>query len=389
MYLRAVIGSKEHPEYGVATIPFPIEMDSYEHNFDLLKAMEIGDALKADCYIEKIESDVSVLKLLEGQEVNFDELDYLTKRLDSFDENEIAQFQAATHKLSLTKIRDLINLTFCCQQATVIVDFSDLNAIGRRHFVTTHAGATQDELDNLDGEETARLLIDSGAGIVTPYGVLYENGMKLEQLYQGRTFPHFSYTPPLLTLELLPAEQGQADTFLDLPASHSQIARALIRAGISQDVWCGFRVDVNNLPDSVQNALAFEREYLTNLNGMCYAIKYLDEWEMEKINAAIQLAKPNCADEVRVIAENLDQFDYIPNVRSPEELGKYMIRESGKYEYDPNLEEFYNYTQYGADRVSEDGGQFAEQGYIAYKGEIPLEQLLSDGPEEQGMGGMS
>ena len=65
MYLRAVIGRKGHTEYGVATIPFPIEMDSYEHNLDLLEAMEIGDAIKADCYIEKIESDVPVLKLLE------------------------------------------------------------------------------------------------------------------------------------------------------------------------------------------------------------------------------------------------------------------------------------------------------------------------------------
>ena len=110
---------------------------------------------------------------------------------------------------------------------------------------------------------------------------------------------------------------------------------------------------------------------------------------MKKMDAAVQLAKPSSADEVRTIVENLDQFDYIPNVRSPEELGKYMIRESGKYEYDPSLEEFYNYTQYGADRVTEDGGQFAERGYIAYKGEIPLEQLLNDCQEQQGMGGMS
>ena len=39
---------------------------------------------------------------------------------------------------------------------------------------------SMEELENLDGEETARLLIDSGEGVVTSYGVAYDNGMKLE-----------------------------------------------------------------------------------------------------------------------------------------------------------------------------------------------------------------
>lgn len=389
MYLRAVIENRKRPKYGEASIPFPIEMDRYEDVLDILKAMDIGDALKADCGINRIQTTVPILELLEGQKVNIDELDYLCKRLDSFDKNEIAQFQAEAYKLGLTNMRDLINLTFCCQQVTVITDFSDLGSIGRRHFVVANGGATQQELDILDGEETALLLIGSNAGGVTPYGVLYENGMKLEKVYQGHVLPHFSYTTPLLTLELLPTERDQADTFLDLPASDSQIARTLIRAGISQDVWCGFHVDANNLPDSVRNALAFEREYLADLNDMCQAISQLDEVAMKKMDAAVQMAKPASADDVRVIVENLDQFDYIPNVTSPEELGKYMIRESGRYEYDPNLEDFYNYGQYGADRVAEESGQFTEQGYIAYKGETPLEQLLSDCHEQQGMGGMS
>ena len=35
---------------------------------------------------------------------------------------------------------DLINLSFCCQQATVITDFSDLEAVGRNHYLNTHGG---------------------------------------------------------------------------------------------------------------------------------------------------------------------------------------------------------------------------------------------------------
>ena len=38
-------------------------------------------------------------------------------------------------------------------------------------------------------DETARRLIESGGGTITPYGVVYDNGMKLEQVYDGRFFP--------------------------------------------------------------------------------------------------------------------------------------------------------------------------------------------------------
>ena len=119
---------------------------------DLLETLEIGDAVKADCKVEKIDSFYTVLKRTEMLTVNVEELNYLAKRLDSFATGEAAQFQAMAHKL-----KDLINLTFCCQQATVITDFSDLAAIGRDHYMNLHGGcASVDELNALDGKGVAR-----------------------------------------------------------------------------------------------------------------------------------------------------------------------------------------------------------------------------------------
>ena len=185
MMIQAVLGNPNHPEYGVATIPFPIPHDQYAHCMELLAALEIGDAVKADCKVEKIDSFYTVLKRTEMLTVNAEELNYLAKRLDSFDTGEAAQFQAMAHKLELFELKDLINLTFCCQQATVITDFSDLAAIGRDHYINLHGGsAGVDELNALDSEGTARQLIESGSGTITPYGVVYDNGMKLEQVYR-------------------------------------------------------------------------------------------------------------------------------------------------------------------------------------------------------------
>ena len=57
MMFQAVLSNREHPEYGVATIPFPIPRDQYAHCLELLAALEIGDAVKMDCMIAGIDGD--------------------------------------------------------------------------------------------------------------------------------------------------------------------------------------------------------------------------------------------------------------------------------------------------------------------------------------------
>ena len=54
MMIQAVLGNPHHPEYGVATIPFPIPRDQYAHCMELLEALEIGDAIKVDCKVEEL-----------------------------------------------------------------------------------------------------------------------------------------------------------------------------------------------------------------------------------------------------------------------------------------------------------------------------------------------
>ena len=92
--MQAVLSNADHPEHGVATIPFPIPREQFDHCMELLEALEIGNLSAQDCHVDKIRSAWPVLTRLEGRTVNLDELDYLAKRLDSFDVGEAAQFQA-------------------------------------------------------------------------------------------------------------------------------------------------------------------------------------------------------------------------------------------------------------------------------------------------------
>ena len=394
MMIQAVLGNPHHPEYGVATIPFPIPRDQYAHCMELLEALEIGDAVKVDCKVEKIDSFYTVLKRVEMLTVNVEELNYLAKRLDSFDTGEAAQFQAMAHKLELFELKDLINLTFCCQQATVITDFSDLAAIGRDHYMNLHGGsASVDELNALDGKGTARQLIESGSGTVTPYGVVYDNGMKLEQVYDGRFFPCYYYKPNVITVAVTSKakpEDTEHITWLFLPMVQEEIDRALLRGGITDPADARLRLEDSQLPNEVDVLLDMEYETLSDLSELAEATDGLSNADMKKLGAVVMLAKPENAAQIKNLAENLDLFDFAPGAHSPAEYGKYMIQQSGHFDYDENLDAFYDYEKYGSERMNEEDGMFTDRGYIAYKGYISMEEVMNGSQSSHMvMGGLS
>ena len=394
MMIRAVLGNPNHPEYGVATIPFPIPRDQYAHCVELLEALEIGDAVKADCKVERIDSFYTVLKRTEMLTVNVEELNYLAKRLDSFDTGEAAQFQAMAHKLELFELKDLINLTFCCQQATVITDFSDLAAIGRNHYMNLHGGrASVDELNALDGEETARRLIESGGGTITPYGVVYDSGMKLEQVYDGRFFPCYYYEPNAITVAVTSKaepEDTEHITWLFLPMVQEEIDRALLRGGITDPSEIRLSLEDSWLPHEVLDLLDMDHVDISELNALVQALDEFSDMSIRKYAAAAVMARPHTTEQAKHLAENLDLFDFAPSASTPEEYGKNMIQKPGRFDYDENLDAFYDYEKYGTERMNAEDGMFTDRGYIAYKGYTSMEEVMNGSQSSHmEMGGFS
>lgn len=384
--MEAVLGNPDHPEYGEVTIPLPIPREQYDHCMELVNSLEIGSVVASDCHVNEICKGWPVFYRLEGTQVNLDELDYLAKRLESFDAGEYTQFQALVEKLNLTSMKDLINLTFCCQQATVITDFSDLGAIGREHYMNTHGGcASTEELENLDGEETAILLIEGNEGTVTRYGVVYDNGMKLEQFYDGKHFPCYHYAADLLAVGLtsrLEPDNTPNTTWIYLPASHDQIDRAFLRSGITNPKDMRFQFEDSSFSSEISHALNFDEESIYELNDLALSVDKLSSDDRKKLDAVVAFAEPASASQIRRLAENLDLFEFAPGAHTPAEYGKYMIQKSGHFEYDPNLDEFYDYERYGRQHMDHESGVFTDYGYIAYSGTVNLEELMADAPAE-------
>ena len=383
---EATLKNRSSAHFAPVTITFPIPEDQYEPTILALEKSQIGDARVQDCLVNDVcAPNCPALVRMTGTMANIDELDWLAREMESFDRYELLQFNAAVERFGLSAADELIDLSFCAREVTVVSDFNDLELVGKRHYLTVHGACDPKELENLDGKETALALISGQPGYVTQFGVVYDNGIKLEQAYDRKHLPPIWMAANSI-LELKIRATGEDDPkkqeWVQLPTSRVKLERTMRRAGIASCGEMQMLVTDSRFPDEVDCALDFEHESLFELNRMCQACSNFNEQDFIKLGAVCQMAKPACAANIRQLAENLGQFDFAPNAHDPEELGKYMIQRSGHYEYDENLEAFYNYGDYGVKRMLQEDGVFVDRGYVSYHGTLTLDKLMQDDPAE-------
>lgn len=380
--IQTVVSNASAPEYGQATISFPIREEDYHNVVNMLQSMGLGDPVERDCRVDEVCGDWPILKRLEKVAINLDEMDYLAKRLDSFDAQEKAKFQAAAVKYGLFDMRHLIDLTFCCEETTVITDFSDLEKVGRRHFLDVNGGsASSEELENVDGYETALLLIGDGDGTITPYGVIYDNGMQLRPVYDGRNFPLYQDGDSVFLLGLThksDPDMNPPTTWLFLPTCRERLERTLRRGGYESEDDIHIRLSQSTAPNEIDSRLDVEHESLNNLNKLASAIVLLDVDQGAKLEAVVQMANPRSATEMTTLAQNLDLFNFVPGIHSPREYGEFMIRESGHFDLDEDLVHFIDYEAYGQKQINAEGGVFKNRGYVAFRGESRGDNIIKE-----------
>ena len=383
---EATLKNRISAHFAPVTITFPIPEDQYEQAILALEKSQIGDARVQDCLIDNVHApNCPALVRMTGTMANVDELDWLGKQLESFDRYELLQFNAAVERFGLSAADELIDLSFCAREVTVISDFTDLEKTGKRHYLTVHGACDSEELENLDGKETALALISGQPGYVTRYGVVYDNGIKLEQAYDRKHLPPIWMAENCI-LELKLRVTGEDDPkkqeWVQLPTSQIKLERAMLRAGIPSCGEMQMLVSDSRFPDEVDCTLDVEHGSLFELNRLCQICSNFKEQDFVKLGAVCQMAKPECAANLLQLAENLDQFDFAPGVHTPEEYGRYMIQKSGHFEYDENLDEFYNYGDYGVQRMLQEDGVFVDRGYVSYHGTLTLDELMRDDPAE-------
>ena len=337
--MQVTLCNKGHPEYGFATIPLPIPDEEYSHCMALLEQIEIGDVTAHDCYVDQIHDAPPALDMLEGSMINVDELDFLARSIDRYTDEELAKFQCMTSTREHWDMQTLINLSFSCEQVSVITDFARLEEAGRSHYMTVHGGGVPvEEYHQLNGIGIARGLIDDGGGRITPYGVVFENAMRIDPVYDGHSFPPYMDQPYLMEFTLETPLEGEITFFL--PQPEKRLERLLERARIDAFSKLDIRTWHSDLPDPVMERLDFPNESIYEMNRLCAAVRGMDEGQVQKLSAVALYANPEYAFQMRQLAENLDLFDFVADIQTAEDYGRYLIQESGHYEFDENIYKF-------------------------------------------------
>lgn len=394
--LKLTIHKADAPSYRAAVLELPEREDLLAEK---LERIGVGVTLEKNCQVDKLEGDGGALQALVGTCVNADEMQYLAKRMDSFDAKELLTFRAAAAVEKPTEVKDLINLTFNLYCYTVITDFSDVAGIGRNHLLSKLTALSCDELAATDCEAIGRELIAGGDGVVIPYGVLYRNGNEPELVYNGRQFPEYFYQECEASLVLSTDQDFKVSETLYFPCFEVEMRKALLRLGVTEPDKCFAKLDADRICDAVRSLFETEfvlAEHLDALNRLTRCYKSFDEQMLEDYHSIFDYAWPQTPEEAACLVENVCEFTVLRDITTAEEYGRYMIEESGHFELDPNLEGYVSFQKYGEDRIRAENGVFTDRGYLAYHGTsqmiqeilartLPVEQTPDQGQQMEGM----
>lgn len=128
--------------------------------------------------------------MLKDHFANLDELNYLAKRMESFDYHEYDQFLIGITKLETPTEKDLINLTFNLDHFTLCKDVSSYGKISREYVMNTEGAVPAHDEDDPKYAAIGKDLIDRGLAQITAKGLLIYNPFdELTEVYDGQTFP--------------------------------------------------------------------------------------------------------------------------------------------------------------------------------------------------------
>ena len=139
-----------------------------------------------------------------------------------------------------------------------------------------------------------------------------------------------------------------------------------------------------------------EYESLDELNYLASILEDMDEWDVMKFEAALDFGEYTSSVENLInLAQNLDNYDYISDIKDHDELGQYVIEEMGGREIPDWIGDYFDYDGYGRDFDFNGNGRFTEKGYILdndgsfiehYKGrdDLPEEYRIFAYPEKGG-----
>lgn len=169
--------------------------------------------------------------------------------------------------------------------------------------------------------------------------------------------------------------------WVSFPVTNEEMQKAFKRIGINEYYEEWFISDYDCNVPGIYEALG-EYEDLSELNYLAGRIIDLNESE-DFWQSVLKLGEyTGSIKDLINLTENMDCFDYLPDITDDYSLGYYYIEDSGCYDTKAMgvLSNYIDYEGFGRDIRLDEGGVFSDLGYICLNGERFVE--IYDGSTE-------
>lgn len=373
-----------------------VQISTYKGNTSLIFPMRdsaLADKLQSmGCGNEIPISSViwpSGLNMLNGLVVSADELNFLAKSIERFDDSEYDQFMAAASLEKSPNLERLINLSFNINHYTVIRDVSDLAGIGEYHLMNIRGSLSKAELETIDFAKVGRDLLSSGKGVPTEYGLLFENEeVPFRQVYDGTTFPPYLYRGNEVAVVNM-NYQGKTE-YLYLPEEDISIEKALKRLGATCLNDCTMELEILNCQDECWRDRLETNFEIAGLYEANYLAEVLarENIDLHKLLCVTDYAEVVAGEDIKKLADHLDEFIFIKGAQTPADLGEYVTQHEIGYEVGENMPDFVDYSKLGEFIIQEREGEFMYGSFVCMEEGCDVMKILHEKRNEIELGGM-
>ena len=163
--------------------------------------------------------------------------------------------------------------------------------------------------------------------------------------------------------------------FLKLPATTEQVQALLARIkvdGVMYEEY--FITDYSHNYAGMQNL--GEYESIDELNYLASLLDEMDEWDLAKFEAAAAYgADAGSVKELINLAQNLDCYEFYPDVEDYDDLGHYLIDELDYESIPEHLVDYFDFSSYGEAYVINEGGEFLKDGGFVFRNSVDLAEI--------------
>lgn len=328
------------------------------------------------------------LSLLDLSDISLLELNALTRKLEAMDEYETSLFagmvameaekQGDSHSLST-----LINFAYntdCCELLVGIMDDTQIGALYLEN-------GSYPELTELPDSVVS--LLDLGAigrkTRIEQGGVFTEKGyvVQTKELKEVSKEIDISLKTPdyMVLLEITKKHSAHKKTaLLPLPAMPTEMDAALDAIGARDWSMVNIRCIDCYAPTLIPHI--GEDENVAHINRLAQRLQTMNDIQRSKYKAVLEAAKADSVLTATKIAYTLDEYLYLPQYISPEDVGRDSLeRTMGEL-----ILPYVNLYAYGEALIKAQGSVLTDHGLVSRRDRQPVQDLST--PMTNGQSGM-